>query len=140
MPLSPKRLRAEWAMGRALRAALTPLLALLLVTCTDNPVSPGRPGIGTLRLIPTFNEYAQFAPLVLDSVRVIIVRPPTDTLRPIIGRHFNANSQQLQLDIPVTLQNATEDLEVTLEMYAGSLLLFSGTDTVQVSVGGNATA
>src|SRR5690606_38942257 len=121
-------------LTRALRASLTAGAALLVITCTDNPVGPGRPGLGSLRVAPTFDAFARNAPLTLDNVRVIVVRPPSDTLAN-VARSFSVSSSQLTLNIPLQLQAASEDLEVTLELYAGTTLLFSGTRIVRVSQG-----
>ncbi|MBL8980167.1 MAG: hypothetical protein JNM53_17275, partial [Gemmatimonadetes bacterium] len=121
-------------LTRALRACLTAGAALLVITCTDNPVGPGRPGLGSLRVAPTFDAFARNAPLTLDNVRVIVVRPPSDTLA-IVARSFSVSSTQLTLNIPLQLQAASEDLEVTLELYAGTTLLFSGTRIVRVAQG-----
>ncbi|MBL8980166.1 MAG: hypothetical protein JNM53_17270, partial [Gemmatimonadetes bacterium] len=106
----------------------------LVITCTDNPVGPGRPGLGSLRVAPTFDAFARNAPLTLDNVRVIVVRPPSDTVAR-VSRSFSVSSSQLTLNIPLQLQAASEDLEVTLELYAGTTLLFSGTRIVRVAQG-----
>src|SRR5512140_823275 len=118
-----------------LRSAGAALAAFMLVTCSsDSPVGPGRRGIGSLRVAPSFDAFARVAPLTLDNVRVIVVRAPAETLA-VVPKPFNPNSNQLQLNVPVFLQSVTEDLLVTLELYSGQILLFSGTRTVRVSQG-----
>ncbi len=121
-------------LGRTLRAALALLLPLLLVTCTDNPAGPDHPGIGTLRIAPAFDAYSRIAPLTLDNVQVIVVRPAADTLAR-VSRGFSITSQQLQLDVPVLLSGLTDDLDVTLRLFAGATLLFEGTSTIRVTAG-----
>ncbi len=122
--------------SRSFRAALFALSSLLLVTCTENPAGPGGAGLGTLRLAPVFDAFARFAPLTLDNIRVFVVRPATDTVAR-IARNFSATSPQLRLDLPVPIQGLSEDLEVTLQLFAGSALLFDGKDTVTVIAGGS---
>ncbi len=135
MPQTPVQSLLRRAAPRWLRSTGAALAALLLVTCsTDTPLGPGHQGIGSLRVVPTFNAFARVAPLTLDNVRIIVVRPPADTLVN-TDSAFRATSSQLQLNIPVFLQALTEDLQVTLELYSGTVLLFRGTTTVQVSQG-----
>jgi len=121
-------------MGRALRAALSLLSPLLLVTCTDNPAGPGRPGIGTLRIAPAFDAYSRIAPLTLDNVQVIAVRPAADTLAR-VSQGFSLTTQQLQLDVPVLLSGLSDDVDVTLRLFSGTTLLFEGTSTIRVTAG-----
>ncbi len=135
MPQTPVQPLLRRAAPRWLRSTCAALAAFLLVTCsTDSPLAPGRQGIGSLRVVPAFNAFARVAPLTLDNVRIIVVRPPADTLVN-TDSAFSATSSQLQLNIPVFLQALTEDLQVTLELYSGTVLLFRGTTTVQVSQG-----
>jgi alpha-tubulin suppressor-like RCC1 family protein len=128
---APVRPRSGVALGRL---AFVLLAAVSLVTCTEEPTSPTRPGVGTLRVTPHFNPYARLVPLTLDNVRVIVVRPPTDTILR-AARSFSPGTQQLTLSLPVLLLSSSEALQVTLELYAGSTLLFTGTSTVQVAAG-----
>ncbi len=135
MSETPVQLPLRRVARRWLRSAGAALAAFLLVTCSsDSPVGPGRRGIGSLRVAPSFDAFARVAPLSLDGVRVIVVRPAAETLA-VVPRPFDPNSNQLQLNIPVFLQSVTEDLLVTLELYSGQILLFSGTRTVRVSQG-----
>jgi hypothetical protein len=138
MPLVPIPTRAGRATGRALRAGFAVLSALFLSTCTDNPVEPRRLGLATVRIAPAFDAYARLAPLTLDNIRIIVVRPPADTLARVTSA-FDPNSSQIQVPVTVLLQSTSEDLEITLELYAGSTLLFSGTQTVTVTSGVNTT-
>ncbi len=133
MPSLP---HAPRSIGRTLRSGVALLIPLLLVTCTDQPTAPERAGIGTVRIAPVFNAYARIAPLALDSVQLLVVRPPSDTLAR-IGRKFSVTNPQLRLDVPVLLQGVGDDLEITLRLLAGTTLLFEGIDTIRVVPGGN---
>src|SRR5664279_2470810 len=133
MPQIPVQLPLRRAARRWLRSTGAALAAFLLVTCsTDSPVGLGRRGIGSLQVAPVFDAFARVAPLTLDNVRVIVVRAPAETLA-VVPKSFNPNSNQLQLNIPIFLQSVSEDLLVTLELYSGSTLLFSGTRTLRVT-------
>jgi hypothetical protein len=127
--------RAVRAAGRALRSGLVALSALLLSTCTDNPVSPGRPGVGAIRVTPSFSASARLVPLVLDRVRVVVIRPPSEVVADETAS-FDPNNSQVQLNVQVLLESTSEDLDVTVELYSGTTLLFSGTQTVTVTQGG----
>ncbi|HXI20541.1 MAG TPA: hypothetical protein VNH46_05625, partial [Gemmatimonadales bacterium] len=120
--------------GRLVHSLGAFLTALFLTTCSDNPTGPDRAGLATLRVAPVFDAYARVAPLVLDNVRVIVVRPPADTAA-VASRSVAAGTNQLQLGVTVPLRSSSEDLQVTLELYAGTTLLFSGTSTVHVTAG-----
>ena len=130
MPVAAFRRLVRSAFGTVAVSAV----ALTLVTCTDDPVGPGRGGIAHLRLQPVFDAYSRVAPLALDRVRVVVIRPRTDTLAD-VSQAFSATATSVRLDVPVRLERTTEDLEVNLELYAGSILLFSGADTARVAAG-----
>lgn len=121
-------------LGRTLRAALALFSPLLFVTCTENPAGPDRPGLGTLRVAPQFDAFSRIAPLTLDNVQIIVVRPAADTLAS-ISRGFSVTNQQLSLNVPILLSGLTDDVDVTLRLFAGSTLLFEGTSTVRVTAG-----
>jgi alpha-tubulin suppressor-like RCC1 family protein len=120
-----------------IRAGQATLAALLLVTCsTDSPIGLGRPGLATVRIQPRFDASARLAPLTIDRVRVIVIRPQTDTLAN-LTKAFDANATQVELDAAVLLNDVSEDLLVILDLYAGGVSqpLFHGTRTVTVSAG-----
>ncbi|MBK8003717.1 MAG: hypothetical protein IPK12_07140 [Gemmatimonadetes bacterium] len=117
-------------MCRALGALLA---ATSLATCGE-PTSPVKPGFGAVSVRPFFDANARVVPLTLDNIRVIVVRPTTDTVAD-LRRSFSVSNQQLQLNIPVALTGASESFDVTLELYAGTTLLFRGTSSVSVSAG-----
>ena len=122
--------------GRVARAALA---ALLLVSCsTDTPVDPGggRPGLATLKVRPRFDASARLVPLVVNRVRVIVVRPPVDTLADEYSS-FSATATQVSVSTTVLLNDVTENLSVSIELYSDLQRLFIGNSTVTVSAGGN---
>ncbi len=128
--------RASGAARRALKAACVALLALVVVTCTDNPIGPARPGLARLRVAPQFDAFARVAPLAMDRFTITVVRPPADTLAR-VTRTFSADSSAVNVPINVFLQSTSETLDVTIELYAGSILLFRGTQSVTVTQGGS---
>ncbi len=119
--------------ARVLRAGLAALAALFLGTCTDNPIAPGR--TGRLLVQPAFDGSALFAPLAIDNLRLIVVRPPSEVLKT-ITQPFPANTDSVTITATdIQLELNTEDLLVTIELYAGTTLLFTGTQTVTVTAG-----
>ena len=112
------------------------LLAATLVTCTDHPVEPTGGGLGYLAIRPVFTgstDVAAFG-LTIDSVRVTVIRPVADTLADRTA-FFDPNAATLQLNLTVLLRASVESLLVHLELRAGSLVLFAGTDLVAVTAG-----
>ncbi|MFN8647189.1 MAG: hypothetical protein U0104_10515, partial [Gemmatimonadales bacterium] len=128
--------RASGAARRALKAAGAALLALVVVTCTDNPIGPARPGLARLRVAPQFDAFARVAPLAMDRFTITVVRPPADTLAR-VTKTFSADSSAVSVPIDVFLQSTSETLDVTIELYAGSILLFRGTQSLTVTQGGS---
>ncbi len=116
---------------RVLTASVTLLAGFLVTTCAESPSAPSRPGFGAVRVAPVFDQFAQFAPLTLNQVRVIAVRAPVDTVLD-ESRSFSLTSQQLRLELPVVLQDTRETLAVTLQLLSGTTLLFEGTQDVEV--------
>ena len=118
-----------WACGAA-------LAALLLVTCTDNPIGPARPGLARLRVAPQFDAFARVAPLAMDRFTITVVRPPADTLAR-VTKTFSPDSSAVSVPIDIFLQSTSETVDVTIELYAGSILLFRGTQSLTVTQGGS---
>ncbi len=117
-----------------LRAAL---LSATLVTCTsDHPTGPGRFGRGTLAIRPVISSPVDLAAfgLTIDGLRVVAVRPVADTALDTTV-FFSPDSASLHLSLSVLLHAAVETFVLHLELRAGSVVLFSGTDTVQVTSG-----
>ncbi len=122
---------------RASRGWRVILAAAALVTCTsDHTTGPGRFGRGYLAINPVVTSPVDLAlfGLTIDSLRVVAVRPVADTALDTTV-FFSPDSAILHLSLPVFLQAAVETFVLHLELRAGSIVLFSGTDTAQVSSG-----
>jgi hypothetical protein len=112
-------------------------LALGLVTCTnDHPTGPGPVGQGFLAIRPVLAAPAEAAAfgLTIDRLRVAAIRPVADTVVDTTV-YFDPAAASLSLALPVPLHAPSETFFLLLELRAGSRVLFSGFDTVQVSVG-----
>ena len=121
----------------ALTSSLQRALATLVTTCRDNPLAPRHGGRAYLALRPVLESPAgdlQSFSLTIDSLRVIVVRPVSDTLAD-TSVFFNPDSSSLHLALPLLLKSAEETLTVSLILSAGGVPIFSGSDTVPVSVG-----
>jgi hypothetical protein len=135
MPLLSSRSTGRRLSARVLRAGVTTLWSVALVTCAENPVAPHRGALGYLSVRPVFDASALFAPLTIDNVRLIVIRPPSDTIKT-ITQSFPPNTDSLRLTASqIPLNSSSEDLLVTIELYAGTTLLFSGTQTITVTAG-----
>jgi hypothetical protein len=110
------------------------LAGVLVTTCADNPTAPNRPGFGSVSLQPGFDQYALFAPVVLNQVRAVVVRPPSDTVVDTLVT-FRATDAQLQLTLRIPLQATSETMGVGLQLLAGNVLLFTGSEDVVVRQG-----
>ena len=62
--------------------------------------------------------------LTIDSLRVIVVRPVSDTLAD-TSVFFNPDSSSLHLALPLLLKSAEETLTVSLILSAGGVPIFS---------------
>ncbi|OLC68877.1 MAG: hypothetical protein AUH78_25205 [Gemmatimonadetes bacterium 13_1_40CM_4_69_8] len=72
--------------------------------------------------------------LTIDSLHLVIVRPPTDTIKDTTV-YFNPDSSQVRLAVSLELKAAVETLSVHLTLSAGGVPLFTGSTSVPVSVG-----
>src|SRR5689334_9055609 len=123
-------------MPRTAPRALGPLVVIacagLLATCTTEASGPGRRGVFAAALhLNAFN-------LTVDNVRLIVVRPANDTVYDQTAA-FPANQSTLQLAADIPLNTSPESFDVTIEMYSGSTLLFSGTQSVSIAEGSSST-
>jgi hypothetical protein len=129
-------------MLRTAPRALGPLAVVacagMLATCTNEASGPGRRGVFAVEpVLPAGLNLSAFN-LVVDNVRLIVVRPPTDTVYDqTVSFPANQNTLQLQADIP--LNQSPESFDVTVQELSGSTLLFSGTQTMSVSEGSTNT-
>src|SRR5262247_1868205 len=104
------------------------LFALLVLasvaTCSEfrsNPLEP-RPGTGQLSFTPRFSREAaavyarraQFAAVNFDHVRIVLVRPPAETVKDTTVE-FNPSSPPKTLELTVEVRSAGETFNVSLD-------------------------
>lgn len=113
--------------------AVSLALPFVLGTCTEGGTGPGhhRAALAVTTTLPSSAELAAFN-LYIDNVRLIVVRPPSDTLFDQVVP-FPANQTSLPLTATVELQQDQEALEVTIQLLSGTQVLYSGTQSVVVT-------
>ena len=112
------------------------LLSAALATCSDQPAGPARGSLGYLAIRPVLAapvDVAAFG-LTIDSLRVVVIRPVSDTLADTTA-FFDPTAATLQLNLAVLLRASVETLLVHLELRAGSVVLFAGSDFAAVKAG-----
>lgn len=77
--------------------------------------------------------FAEFG-IVADSLRMVVVRPPADTLHA-LTLFFDPDSSQIHTELRVVMRAPVETLTVHLELRGGGYALFSGTALVAVRAG-----
>jgi hypothetical protein len=124
--------------GAARRALPAVLLgaALLLGACTDS-VSP-RAAVARLAIVPVLPASPSMAVLAMNRVRLVVVRPPSTTLLDRVYS-FPANASELTIDENVPLIGDVESLEVSVTLLSDATTLFSGSTSVEVRAGRDAT-
>src|SRR5881397_2244987 len=102
------------------RLALGAALPLLLATCRDDPVGPARGGAAYLAVQPVVTSTVDLAAfgLTADTIRLVVIRRPADTLRALTV-FFDPDSSQIRLAADVMLRAAVETLTVHLELRGG---------------------
>lgn len=122
----------------AKRAGLALLLGLAVATCRDDPNGPGRGYRASLALAPVLPQHAlnlaAFG-LAIDSLRVVIVRPPTDTVVDTTVA-FAVDQDSISLALSLDLEATSEQFDVVLQLRGGGFVLFSAAATVDVHEGG----
>src|SRR5690242_8768652 len=78
------------------------VMGLTVATCRDNPVGPRRDGGGPASIairpmVPAHVELSGFG-LTIDSLRVVVVHAPADTLRDTTS-YFSPDSNQIHLGL-----------------------------------------
>ncbi len=117
------------------RAALIASSTLALITCAEDPVGPAT-GEARLRIVPTFAN-ALVPPLTIDAVHVGVSRPDPANETSIsvfddtVAFSPDANTLTLR-DIRIQLSDQSEDLDVILELLAGTTVMFVGRQSVTV--------
>ncbi|HEX4561114.1 MAG TPA: hypothetical protein VH113_04710, partial [Gemmatimonadales bacterium] len=135
LPLLPRRTLSaiQWMAVFA--------VAVLGVTCRDNPVAPRGGGRAAFAVRPYIAQHIDLSGfgLTIDSLRLVVVHGPADTLRDTTV-FFSPDSTQLHLNLSLILSQPSESLKVSLILSAGGVPLFSGTQTAIVSVGTSSPA
>src|SRR5207247_440851 len=118
------------------RLALGAALPLLLATCRADPVGPARGGRAYPPIQPVVASTVGLAAfgLTADTIRLVVIRRQTDTLRALTV-FFDPDSSQIRLAADVGLREAVETLTVHLELRGGGFALFSGTRALEVRAG-----
>lgn len=108
----------------------------LLAGCGSVATDGETPGTGGLAVVPEYpaNFEAGTLNLVIDRVRVRVVRPPSEWIAD-TSASFPADAGSVTMRLSLPLKARQEQLGVVLELWAGPLLLFSGARTVDVSEG-----
>jgi hypothetical protein len=103
-------------------------------TCTHEAAGPGpRASLAVAPVFPANLDLSSFN-LTIDNVRLIVVRPPADTVYD-QDEAFPLNQSSLPLTADVPLEQNPETFQVTVQLLSGTTLLFSGTQDVSVSSG-----
>ena len=121
--------QSSW-LWRSRRTRTIAALACVLAswTCDHEAAGPGRhASLAVAALLPA-TDLAAFN-LTIDNVRLIVVRPPADT---VLDQTFNfpANQSSLPIAADVPLEQPSETFHVTIQLLSGSTLLFEGTQDV----------
>ncbi len=117
------------------RAALASLVfAFALTTCDQPAAGPGgRAALAVQVVMPTSPDLALFN-LTIDNVRLIVVRPPSDTVFNQVF-FFPPDQTDLPLEADIPMQTSPETFRVTIELLSGTQVLFSGTQDVSLDEG-----
>ncbi|HMA40249.1 MAG TPA: Ig-like domain-containing protein, partial [Gemmatimonadales bacterium] len=117
------------------------LSVAILATCTSDrtPTGPGAGGAGGrgyLAIRPVLASPVNIAAfgLTIDSLRVAAIRPVADTVVDTTV-FFDPNAASLSLSLSVPLLSSPETFVLLLQLRAGTRVLFSGLDTVQITTG-----
>src|SRR5688572_2433046 len=117
------------------RALLALGLALTLATCQDGMGPRVRYArVAVAPILPSDASVASYG-LVIDRVRLVVVRPAADTLADTTVV-LPPDSAALDLDLRVPLFSAAETLQVSIIALSGSIPLFEGSAPVEVRTGG----
>lgn len=123
-------------MRLPIRIVAALLLAVSGATCTDGPTGPASGAKrASLALVPQFTaaaaaSYNAFtdAGVIVDRVRVVLVRPPADTLKDTTAV-FAVGDTTLELNITLPVAPGTV-LNASLEFLSGTLVVYAGSGTV----------
>jgi hypothetical protein len=112
-------------------------LALALTTCAREAAGPRHAAFSVSPVLPAGLSLAAFN-LTVDNVRLIVVRPPADT---VVDQTFGfpANLSSLPISADVPLEQSPETFQVTIQLLSGTTLLFAGTQSLAVTEGSSTT-
>jgi hypothetical protein len=102
------------------------------VTC-DNPTGP-KPAF--INVVPRLDIVSihDFAGMAVDGVRLIVTRQTTGDTVADKTFPFSVDSAQIDVSLPVAVIG-TEQLNVTIQLLTGSILVFTGSTTVSATAG-----
>src|SRR5512143_1865702 len=130
---SPLAVRPRVLQGLAVVA-----LALALTTCAREATGPlRRATFSVTPVLPSGLSLAAFN-LAVDNVRLIVVRPPADSVFDDVFT-FPVNQSSLSISASVPLQQSPETFQVTLQLLSGTTPLFAGSQAVTVTAGDTPT-
>ncbi|HKC46292.1 MAG TPA: hypothetical protein VKB63_01730 [Gemmatimonadales bacterium] len=110
------------------------VLVIALVTCGRDTVAPRPPAaLSVAAMLPAGLNLAAFN-LSIDHVRLIARNSKGDTVFNQVFS-FPANQSSLSLTADVPLAQSPETFQVTIELLSGTVVLFSGTQSVSLSSG-----
>lgn len=123
---------------RLLGACAAVLAITALATCGREPVAPHfRAGLAVEPVLPPGFDLQAFG-LVIDGVRIIAINSAHDTVfNKLFPFPTNQSSVSVQADIPMA--QSPETFDITIEELAGTVVLFTGTQTVSVTSGSSNT-
>lgn len=116
------------------RPFATALLALAAITCTDGPSAPsGSSGrSAAIGFAPVFSQAATRTAALLgqfgisyDHVRIVIVRPPVDTVRDTTIA-FTTGDAAMNLDLTVQVEKDGELFDASIDYIGASGVVFHG--------------
>ncbi|MDZ4675285.1 MAG: hypothetical protein SGI84_12575 [Gemmatimonadota bacterium] len=128
-------------MGNSVLSGWRQQLALLILSAIlagcGSVATDGLPsGTASLAVVPEYpaNFEAGALNLVIDRVRLRVVRPPSEWIAD-TSATFPADAQSVTMRLSLPLKARQEQLGVVLELWAGPLLIFSGARTLEVTEG-----
>lgn len=121
---------------RGPRSSALALLVAALTGCGSVATDGSGPGRGALAIAPEYPPgfEAGTLNLVIDRIRVQVVRPPSEWLVD-TSATFPADAQSVTMRVSMPLKARQERLGVVLELWAGPLLVFAGARNIDVSEG-----
>lgn len=124
----------------SVRVLAATLLPILLATCTQDTLGPiGHPGSAALAIESIAPNVSQFAGLTITQVRGVVTKldPKLDKIDTLKNRlfPFPASSNTLTIDLTFELNQPRDSVDVEIDYLAGTLVVFSGSQRVEVRQG-----